>query len=196
MADATEHPDRDARAVADATEQARARGEAQRRLAELSQAQTDAIVDAMARAAEEHAEPLARAAVEETGYGVEADKVQKNLFAARNVHAFIRDGDRRGDRPPRGSRVLDIAEPFGPVAAIVPSTNPTSTTIYKLLIALKARCAIVLSRTPPPSAASLAPPRSSPPPRGKPALRTAPSPGSPRCRWPARRRSCARGRSR
>ena len=103
----------------------------------------------MARAAEEHAEPLARAAVEETGYGVEADKVQKNLFAARNVHAFIRPMAtvgviaRHEDR-----RVLDIAEPFGPVAAIVPSTNPTSTTIYKLLIALKARCAIVLSPHP------------------------------------------------
>ena len=149
MADATEHPDRDARAVADATEQAARAGRAQRLLAQLSQAQTDAIVDAMARAAEEHAAPLARAAVEETGYGVEADKVQKNLFAARNVHAFIRPMAtvgviaRHEDR-----RVLDIAEPFGPVAAIVPSTNPTSTTIYKLLIALKARCAIVLSPHP------------------------------------------------
>ena len=126
-----------------------ARGKPQRGLGELSQAQTDAIVDAMARAAVEHAEALARAAVDETGYGVAADKVQKNLFAARNVHAFIRPMAtvgviaRHEDR-----RVVDIAEPFGPIAAIVPSTNPTSTAIYKLLIALKARCAIVLSPHP------------------------------------------------
>ena len=83
-----------------------------------------------------HAEPLARLAVEETGYGVVADKVQKNLFAARDVHAFIRPMKtvgvvaRHDDR-----RIIEIAEPFGVVAAIVPSTNPTSTAIYKLLIA-------------------------------------------------------------
>ena len=149
MADATETSGRDARAVADADRQAVRAREAQRGLGELSQAQTDAIVDAMARAAVEHAEALARAAVDETGYGVAADKVQKNLFAARNVHAFIRPMAtvgviaRHEDR-----RVVDIAEPFGPIAAIVPSTNPTSTAIYKLLIALKARCAIVLSPHP------------------------------------------------
>ena len=149
MPRAKEHPDRDARAVADAARQAERAQEAQRRLAELSQAQTDTIVDAMARAAEEHAEPLARAAVEETGYGVEADKVQKNLFAARNVHAFIRPMATVGVIARHEERrVVDIAEPFGPVAAIVPSTNPTSTAIYKLLIALKARCAIVLSPHP------------------------------------------------
>ena len=149
MAEATGTPDRDARSVADAARQAARASEAQRRLGELSQARTDAIVDAMARAAEQHAEALAGAAVDETGYGVAADKVLKNLFAARNVHAFIRPMTtvgviaRREDR-----RVVEIAEPFGPVAAIVPSTNPTSTAIYKLLIALKARCAIVLSPHP------------------------------------------------
>ena len=149
MADATESPDRDTRSVEDAARQAVRAADAQRRLGELSQARTDDIVDAMAAAAERHAEDLARAAVDETGYGVAADKVQKNLFAARNVHAFIRPMAtvgviaRQEDR-----RVVEIAEPFGPVAAIVPSTNPTSTTIYKLLIALKARCAIVLSPHP------------------------------------------------
>ena len=149
MVDATETTDCDARSVADAARQAARAAEAQRHLGELSQARTDAIVDAMARAAEHHAEALAGAAVDETGYGVAADKVQKNLFAARNVHAFIRPMTtvgviaRHEDR-----RVVEIAEPFGPVAAIVPSTNPTSTAIYKLLIALKARCAIVLSPHP------------------------------------------------
>ncbi len=149
MADATETADRDARSEADAARQAARAADAQLRLGELSQARTDDIVEAMARAAERHAEELAEAAVEETGYGIAADKVRKNLFAARNVHAFIRPMTtvgviaRHEDR-----RVVDIAEPFGPVAAIVPSTNPTSTAIYKLLIALKARCAIVLSPHP------------------------------------------------
>ena len=83
-----------------------------------------------------HAEPLARLAVEETGYGVVADKVQKNLFAARDVHAFIRPMATVGViARHRAPQVIEIAEPFGVVAAIVPSTNPTSTAIYKLLIA-------------------------------------------------------------
>jgi acetaldehyde dehydrogenase (acetylating) len=125
---------------------------AQARLGELSQAQIDAMVDAMAAAAATQAEPLARLAVEETGFGVVADKVQKNLFAALDVHAFIRPMATVGviaRHPER--RLIEIAEPFGVVAAIVPSTNPTSTAIYKILISLKARCPIVLS--PHPSAA-------------------------------------------
>jgi acetaldehyde dehydrogenase (acetylating) len=99
-----------------------------------------------------HAEALAKLAVEETGYGVVADKVQKNLFSSRQVYEFIAPMKTVGvvnrieDR-----KVVEIAEPFGVVAAIVPSTNPTSTAIYKVLIALKARCPIVIS--PHPSAA-------------------------------------------
>ena len=99
-----------------------------------------------------HAEPLARLAVEETGYGVVADKVQKNLFGSSDVYEFIRPMKTVGviGRTTM-KKVIEIAEPFGVVAAIVPSTNPTSTAIYKILIAIKARCAIVLS--PHPSAA-------------------------------------------
>jgi acetaldehyde dehydrogenase (acetylating) len=87
--------------------------------------------------------------VEETGYGVVADKVQKNLFASRQVYEFIKPMKTVGvinrieDR-----KIIEIGEPFGVVAAIVPSTNPTSTAIYKVLIALKARCAIVVSPHP------------------------------------------------
>jgi acetaldehyde dehydrogenase (acetylating) len=118
-------------------------------LAELGQAPIDAIVDAMAGAASAHSEAFARLAVEETGYGVVADKIQKNLFAAQKVHNFIKPMKtvgviaRHEDR-----RVVEIAEPFGVVAAVVPSTNPTSTAIYKILISIKARCAIVLSPHP------------------------------------------------
>ena len=101
------------------------------------------------RRAAEHAAELAAAAVEETGFGVRADKVRKNLFAARTVYDFIRPLKTVGVlRRLDDRRVVEIAEPFGVVAAVAPSTNPTSTAIYKLLIAMKARCPIVLSPHP------------------------------------------------
>jgi acetaldehyde dehydrogenase (acetylating) len=144
--------DQDLASIAEARALARRARAAQAVLAEFSQAQIDAIVDAMAAAVTPHAEALARLAVEETGFGVVADKVQKNLFASQQVHAFIRPMATVGVvRRDEARRVIEIAEPFGVVAAIVPSTNPTSTAIYKLLIAIKARCAVVLS--PHPSAA-------------------------------------------
>ena len=118
-------------------------------LAELGQEQVDRIVAAMAETAADHAEELAAAAVAETGFGVRGDKVRKNLFAARTVYEFIRPMKTVGvlrRLPDRG--IVEIAEPFGVVAAVVPSTNPTSTAIYKLLIAMKARCPIVLSPHP------------------------------------------------
>jgi len=121
-------------------------------LAEWSQEQIDRVVDAVAAAAKAHIEPFARLAVEETGFGVLADKIQKNRFAAEDVYAFIRPMRTVGVIARDETRkVVEIAEPFGVVAAIVPSTNPTSTTIYKILISLKARCPIVIS--PHPSAA-------------------------------------------
>jgi acetaldehyde dehydrogenase (acetylating) len=141
--------DKDLTSIAEARALARAARQAQSLLAELSQEQIDAIVTAMAEAVTPHAETLARLAVEETGYGVVADKVQKNLFASRRVYEFIRPMrtvgvvNRIEDR-----KIIEIAEPFGVVAAVVPSTNPTSTAIYKVLIALKARCAIVISPHP------------------------------------------------
>jgi acetaldehyde dehydrogenase (acetylating) len=141
--------DRDLASIADARALARRARQAWLLLAEFSQAQIDAIVDAVAAAAVPQAEAFARLAVEETGFGVVADKIQKNLFAAQKVHAFIKPMRtvgviaRHEDR-----RVIEIAEPFGVVAAIVPSTNPTSTAIYKILIALKARCSIVISPHP------------------------------------------------
>ena len=148
----TPHTDKDLTSISEARALARAAKQAQPILAELTQEQIDRIVAAMADAVTPHAEALARLAVEETGYGVVADKVQKNLFSSRRVFEFIAPMKTVGvvnrieDR-----KVVEIAEPFGVVAAIVPSTNPTSTAIYKVLIALKARCPIVIS--PHPSAA-------------------------------------------
>ena len=148
MADAAAS-DRDLASIHEARTLARRAKQAQSILAEYSQAQVDAVVDAMAAAATRHAEASARAAVEETGFGVIADKVQKNLFASQTVHRFIRPLKTVGVvRRDEARQVIEIAEPFGVVAAVVPSTNPTSTTIYKALIAIKARCAIVLSPHP------------------------------------------------
>src|SRR5712671_7772431 len=132
--------DRDLASIAEARALARRAKQAWLELAEFSQERIDAIGDAMAAAASAQAEAFARLAVDETGYGVVEDKIQKNLFASQKVYQFIRPMKTVGviaryeDR-----RVVEIAEPFGVVAAVVPSTNPTSTAIYKILIALKAR---------------------------------------------------------
>ena len=149
MSQAPTASDRDLASIREARDLARRAKAAQSHLAELSQDQVDGIVGAMAAAAAAEAESLARLAVDETGYGVVADKVQKNLFAAQDIYRFIRPMRTVGViRRLDERKVLEIAEPFGVVAAIVPSTNPTSTAIYKILIALKARCAIVVSPHP------------------------------------------------
>ncbi|NOT26636.1 MAG: aldehyde dehydrogenase family protein, partial [Acidobacteria bacterium] len=146
---ASPQSDKDLASIAEARSLARAARQAQTQLTELSQEQIDAIVGAMADAVTPHAEALARLAVEETGYGVVADKVQKNLFASRRVYDFIRPIRSVGViNRIEDKKIIEIAEPFGVVAAIVPSTNPTSTAIYKVLISLKARCAIVISPHP------------------------------------------------
>ena len=149
MADPAASTDRDLDSIRDARMCARRAKAAQTRLAELTQDQVDRIVDAVAAAAAEQAKPLARMAVEETGYGNEADKVRKNLFAAETIYRFIRPMRTVGViRRLDTERVVEIAEPFGVVAAVVPSTNPTSTAIFKILICLKARCAVILSPHP------------------------------------------------
>ena len=141
--------DKDLASVSEARALARAARQAQALLAEFSQEQIDAIVTAMAEAITPHADALARLAVDETGYGVVADKVQKNLFASRQVYEFILPIRTVGVvNRIEDKKIVEIAEPFGVVAAVVPSTNPTSTAIYKVLIALKARCAVVISPHP------------------------------------------------
>ena len=147
--DARQQADKDSESVSEARVLARAARQAQTQLAELSQERIDTIVTAMAEAVTPHAETLARLAVEETGYGVVADKVQKNLFASCQVYEFIRPIRTVGVvNRIEAKKIVEIAEPFGVVAAVVPSTNPTSTAIYKVLIALKARCAVIISPHP------------------------------------------------
>lgn len=152
MAQANAPTDRDLTSIQEARRLAQRAKQAAPALAELSQEQIDRIVGAMAAAARARVEEFARLAVEETGYGVVADKIQKNLFSTDHVYEFIRPMKTVGVVARHDERkVVEIADPFGVVAAIVPSTNPTSTAIYKILIAAKARCPIVIS--PHPSAA-------------------------------------------
>lgn len=144
--------DQDLRSIQQARSLLAKAREAQAALAGFSQEQVDRVVEAMAIAADAQAESLARLAHEETTFGNVADKITKNRFSSTTVFEFIRPlktvGVLREDRE-RG--IIEIAEPMGVVAAIVPSTNPTSTAIFKALIAIKARDAVVIS--PHPSAA-------------------------------------------
>jgi acetaldehyde dehydrogenase (acetylating) len=123
--------------------------EAQKKFAAFSQQQVDAVVEACANAATEAGESLARLAVEETGYGNVPDKITKNRLASIDVPRAIRAMRTVGIiREDREKGIIEIAAPVGVVAAVIPSTNPTSTAIYKTLISLKAQNAIVLSPHP------------------------------------------------
>jgi acetaldehyde dehydrogenase (acetylating) len=130
---------------------------ARERLAAFGQDQVDSVCAAMARAAFEHAEELARAAVDETGFGRVADKTLKNQFASRTLWQAIQGLATVGviaEHPEIG--VTDVAVPMGVIAGVVPSTNPTSTAIFKAIIAVKAGNAIVLSPHPGARACTLA----------------------------------------
>jgi acetaldehyde dehydrogenase (acetylating) len=123
--------------------------EAQAVYREYDQTAVDRVVLAVAEAAEAEAVPLAKLANEETGFGKWEDKVIKNLFASRNVYNYIRDLKTVGIiNEDSANGLIEIGVPVGVVAGLIPSTNPTSTVIFKSLIALKAGCAIVFSPHP------------------------------------------------
>lgn len=123
--------------------------EAATKLATLNQTQIDRIVKAIADAGYAHAEKLARMANEETGFGKWQDKIIKNVFASQIVYEAIKDQKTVGIiKDDKETKVMDIAIPVGVVAGIVPSTNPTSTVIYKAMISLKGGNSIVFSPHP------------------------------------------------
>ncbi len=123
--------------------------EAQSKLARMSQQDIDRIVKAISDAAYENSEKLAKMANEETGFGKWEDKVLKNVFAARTVYESIKDTKTVGIVEENvEKRSFKIMVPVGVVAGLIPSTNPTSTAIYKAMISIKARNAIVLSPHP------------------------------------------------
>lgn len=141
--------DRDLISIQEAREAVERASQAQKKFTAFSQEQVDAVVEACADAATAAAEQLARTAVEETGYGNVPDKILKNRLASVDVPRAIRGMKTTGVvREDRDKGILEIAEPVGVVAAVIPSTNPTSTTIYKTIISLKARNAVVLSPHP------------------------------------------------
>ena len=141
--------DRDLVSVQEARELVARAADVQKKFAAFSQEQVDAIVEAMAQASMAESERLARLAVEETGYGNVPDKMLKNKLSAEEVPRAIRGMKTVGIiREDREKKILEVATPVGVVAAIIPCTNPTSTAIYKTIISLKARNAIVLSPHP------------------------------------------------
>ncbi|WP_217900092.1 acetaldehyde dehydrogenase (acetylating) [Paenibacillus herberti] len=141
--------DKDLRSIQEARELLRKAKTAQKALEALSQEKVDAIVGTMAEAGEREAERLARMAADETGFGNAADKETKNLFAVRTIYSAIKDMKTVGIiRKDEANKLWEIAQPFGVICGIVPSTNPTSTTMYKALISIKTRNAIVFSPHP------------------------------------------------
>src|SRR2546429_2922963 len=115
----------------------------------FNQEQVDSIVERMAAAARAEAQRLAELAVEETGYGNAPDKLAKNLLCADLLPRRMRGLKTIGVlREIPEEKIVEIGVPVGVVAAILPTTNPTSTAIYKSLIALKAGNAVVVSPHP------------------------------------------------
>lgn len=141
--------DKDLLAIQEIRDLCRLAKAGQLKFKEFTQEQVDQIVSAMTEAGYAAREKLAKMAVEETGFGNVEDKIAKNLFATRNVHNFIKDLKTVGviETEPQ-QKIQKIAEPMGVIAGIIPSTNPTSTTLFKALIAIKSRNAIVFSPHP------------------------------------------------
>ena len=141
--------DNDLRSRQQARELARQAGEAQKLLSEFPQEKLDAIVEAVGEAFSKEAASLAEMAVQETGFGNIRDKTAKNRFAADTVRQAVRGMKTVGILSRDSQKKLwEIGVPVGVIAAIVPSTNPTSTVCYKAIIALKAGCPIVFSPHP------------------------------------------------
>ncbi len=130
---------------------------AQRQYATYSQQQVDEIFRAAAAAADAARIPLAKLAVEETGMGIVEDKVIKNHYAAEYIYNAYRDAKTCGviESDPAGG-MQKIAEPIGVIAAVIPTTNPTSTAIFKALLALKTRNGILFSPHPRAKASTVA----------------------------------------
>ncbi len=123
--------------------------QAQQSFATFSQEQVDKIFLAAASAANKARIPLAKMAVEETGMGVVEDKVIKNNYAAEYIYNAYKDTKTCGViEEDKAYGIKKIAEPIGVIAAVIPTTNPTSTAIFKCLLALKTRNAIIISPHP------------------------------------------------
>jgi acyl-CoA reductase-like NAD-dependent aldehyde dehydrogenase len=121
---------------------------AQAELAGWPEARVEALLDAVARAVADQAEELAAATVAETGIGNAADKTFKNRFASLEVNRALQGRPGIGPRPPDDRGVTEIASPVGVVLGLIPMTNPVATLVFKSLICLKARNALIVSHHP------------------------------------------------
>lgn len=141
--------DRDLESIQEVRNLVRRAKSAQKELAVAGQEKIDSVVKALALEMERESVHLAELAVEETGYGNVPDKTVKNLFASRTLLEAIKDMKTVGFiHEDLDQQIMEIGVPVGVVAGLVPSTNPTSTAIYKSIIAVKAGNAIVLSPHP------------------------------------------------
>lgn len=123
--------------------------EAQKKFATYTQEQVDKIFFAAAVAANKARIPLAKLAVEETGMGIVEDKVIKNHFASEYIYNAYKNTKTCGViEEDKAGGMMKIAEPIGVIAAVIPTTNPTSTAIFKTLLALKTRNGIIISPHP------------------------------------------------
>ena len=123
--------------------------EAQKKFADYTQSEVDKIFAAAASAANKQRIPLAKMAVSETGMGVAEDKVIKNNYAAEYIYNAYKNTKTCGViEEDKEFGIRKIAEPVGVIAAVIPTTNPTSTAIFKTLLALKTRNAIIISPHP------------------------------------------------
>jgi len=141
--------DKDIRSTQEVRDLVKKAKTAQLEFKHYNQSQVDKIIKAMADAGFEASEKLAKMANEETGFGKWEDKVIKNQFGSRDVYNSIKDLKTVGVIDVKeGGKIVNIAEPMGVVAALIPSTNPTSTAFFKALISLKTRNSIVVSPHP------------------------------------------------
>lgn len=141
--------DLDLKSIQHARELCRKGNVAANQIKNYSYEQIDRILFAMMEAAEKNAKLLAEMAVEETGFGIVKDKIYKNHMASGLLYEEIKDKQTIGViEVDEAKQMITVADPVGLIMGIVPSTNPTSTVIFKSLIALKARNAIVFSPHP------------------------------------------------
>ncbi|OBU37382.1 acetaldehyde dehydrogenase (acetylating) [Photobacterium phosphoreum] len=141
--------DKDLQSIQAARELVKNAKNAQHQFAKFSQEQVDKIVAHIAVEGARHAEVLAKLAHQETGFGRWQDKILKNIFASTQVHEHIRDMKTVGIIADDSvNKIMEVGVPLGVIIALVPSTNPTSTILYKTLIALKAGNAIIFSPHP------------------------------------------------
>lgn len=141
--------DKDLYSIQEARNIARLGKVASNKIADYTEEQIDKILCNMVRVAEENAACLAQMAVEETGFGKVQDKTFKNHLAATVLYDSMKDMKTIGViREDEKNKLIEIAEPVGLVMGIVPSTNPTSTAIFKAMISIKSRNAVVFSPHP------------------------------------------------